>query len=113
MLGPPCMRRDVFKGPMVRKSALMGSRRGVEYEVLLFQFPGRAIVTLEKAQNGHVTQGVGGGVEMVHDWKVLLFIMNRVQVPYKVFSEPQFGLANVEKTTSGEANTIDYTDGSA
>eukprot|EP00061_Rhincodon_typus_P002347 g17282.t1 len=61
----------------------------MEYEVLLLQFLGRIVVTLKEAQDGHVVQGVGGGVGVVHDWKVLSFVANRVQVLYKAVSEPQ------------------------
>eukprot|EP00061_Rhincodon_typus_P003653 g20630.t1 len=42
----------------------------VEYELLLLQFAGGFIVTLEEVQDGHFTQGVGGGVKMVRDRKV-------------------------------------------
>eukprot|EP00061_Rhincodon_typus_P007838 g29927.t1 len=78
-----------------------------EYEVLLLQFTGGVVVTLEEAQDGHVAWGVGGGVEMVHDWKVL-FVVNRVQVPYKAISKPPLDLTDVEEATSGAADTIDH-----
>eukprot|EP00061_Rhincodon_typus_P018508 g47706.t1 len=45
-----------------------------EYEVLFLQFSGGIVMTLEEAQDGHVVQGVGGGVEVVHDWEVLSFV---------------------------------------
>eukprot|EP00061_Rhincodon_typus_P008997 g32113.t1 len=40
-----------------------------EYEVLLLQFVCGITVTLEEGQDGHVTQGLGGGVKMVGDQK--------------------------------------------
>eukprot|EP00061_Rhincodon_typus_P017072 g45605.t1 len=66
------------------------------------------IVTLEEAQDGHVIQGVGGGVEVVRNWKVLSFVVNRVQVLYKAISKPPLGLTNVEEATSGPADAIDH-----
>eukprot|EP00061_Rhincodon_typus_P016471 g44707.t1 len=68
-----------------------------EYEVLLLQFARGVIVTLEEAQDGHVAQEVGGGVEMVRDWKVLSFVLSRAQVLYKAVSEPPLGLTDVEE----------------
>eukprot|EP00061_Rhincodon_typus_P009233 g32566.t1 len=54
--------------------------------------PGRwRHVKLEKAQDGHVTQGVGG-----------------VQVLYKMVSEPPLGLSDVEEVTSGAAEAVDH-----
>eukprot|EP00061_Rhincodon_typus_P007800 g29846.t1 len=58
-------------------------------------------VTLEEAQDGHVAQGEGGGVEMVHDRTVLSFVTNRAQVLYKVVSKPLLGFTDVEEATSG------------
>eukprot|EP00061_Rhincodon_typus_P011718 g36952.t1 len=78
--------------------------------MLLLQFPGGIVVTLEEAQVGHVTVGVGGEVEMVHNWKVLLFVVNRLQVLYKAVSEPPLGLTGLEKATSGAAHAIDHID---
>eukprot|EP00061_Rhincodon_typus_P016072 g44091.t1 len=74
---------------------------------------GGVIVTLVEAQDGHVAQGVGGGVEMVRDWKVVLFVENRAQVLYKAGSEPPLGLTDVEETTSGAADAVDHVDGCA
>eukprot|EP00061_Rhincodon_typus_P000608 g12205.t1 len=85
----------------------------MEYEALLLQFVGAVIETLEAAQDGHVTQGVGGRVKMVRDWKVLSFVANRVQMLYKMVSEPPLGLTDVEEATSGAADTIDHIDGCA
>eukprot|EP00061_Rhincodon_typus_P013247 g39505.t1 len=84
-----------------------------EYEVLLLQFTSGVIVTLEEAQDGHVTQGVGGGVEVVRDWKMLTFVANRAQVLYKAVSKPLLGLPDVEEATSGAADTIDHISGCA
>eukprot|EP00061_Rhincodon_typus_P001075 g13650.t1 len=85
----------------------------VEYEVLLLQFPGGNIVTLEEAHDEDVTQGVEVGVEMVHDWKVLSCTTNRAQVLYKAVSEPPLGLIDVEEATSGAADATDHIDRSA
>eukprot|EP00061_Rhincodon_typus_P006781 g27775.t1 len=54
------------------------------------------IVTLEEGQDGHVTQGVGRGVKMIGDQKVLLFVANRVQALYKTVSKPLLGFTDVE-----------------
>eukprot|EP00061_Rhincodon_typus_P015733 g43581.t1 len=81
-----------------------------EYEVLLLQFPGGVIVTLEDAQDGHVTQGTGGGVKMVHDWKVLSFVANKAQLLYKAVSEPPLGLTDIEEATSGALDAIGHFD---
>eukprot|EP00061_Rhincodon_typus_P000717 g12544.t1 len=82
-----------------------------EYEVLLLQFAGGIIATLEKAQDGRVTQGVGGNI--VCDRKVLLFVAYRAQMLYKTVSESLLGLTDIEEATSGVANTIDHVDGCA
>eukprot|EP00061_Rhincodon_typus_P001957 g16255.t1 len=58
-------------------------------------------MTLEEAQ------GVGGGVEVVYDWKVLSFVANRVQVLYKADSETLLGLTNAEEATSRAADAVD------
>eukprot|EP00061_Rhincodon_typus_P012991 g39073.t1 len=84
-----------------------------EYDVLLLQFAGGVIVTLEEAQDGHVIQGVGGRVEMVRDWEVLSFVMNRAQALYKAVSEPPLGLTDVEEATPGTADAIDHISGCA
>eukprot|EP00061_Rhincodon_typus_P016975 g45461.t1 len=65
-------------------------------------------MTLKVAQDGHVAQGVGKGVEMVGDWKVLSLVMNREQVLYKVISEPPLSFTDVEEATSGAADAIDH-----
>eukprot|EP00061_Rhincodon_typus_P002499 g17728.t1 len=93
----------------------MGLGKGpkAEYEVLLLQYLGGVIVALEEAQGGHVIQGVGGGAEVVCDWKVLSFVANRAQVLYKVVSEPLLDLTNVEKATSGAADAVDHIGGCA
>eukprot|EP00061_Rhincodon_typus_P001742 g15640.t1 len=84
-----------------------------EYEALLLEFAGGVIVTLEEVQDEYVTQGVGGGVEIVRDWKVLSFVMNRGQMLYKVVSEPPLDLTNEAEATSGTADAIDHIDGCA
>eukprot|EP00061_Rhincodon_typus_P007702 g29670.t1 len=76
--------------------------------MLLLQFPAGVIVTLEEVQDGHVTQGVGGEVEVVCNRKVLSFVVNRAQVLYKVVSKCPLGLTDVEDTTSGTADTVDH-----
>eukprot|EP00061_Rhincodon_typus_P003493 g20227.t1 len=76
--------------------------------MLLLQFLCGVIVTLEEAQDGHVTQEVGGGVEMVCDWKVLSFVTYRVQGLYKAVSEPLLGLTDVEEATMGTADAVDH-----
>eukprot|EP00061_Rhincodon_typus_P006166 g26511.t1 len=74
--------------------------------MLLLLFPGGVIVTLEEAQDGHVTQGVGGEVKMVGNRKVLSFVVYRVQMLYKTVSEYMLGLTDVEEATSGAADTV-------
>eukprot|EP00061_Rhincodon_typus_P001711 g15534.t1 len=54
---------------------LQGSE--LKYEVLFPQPSGGIVVALEAAQDGHVVQGVGGGVEVVREWEVQLFVANR------------------------------------
>eukprot|EP00061_Rhincodon_typus_P002289 g17089.t1 len=78
--------------------------------MLLLRFAYGAIVTLEETQDGHVTQGVRGGVEVVRDWKVLSFAVNKAQVFYKMVSEPLLGLTNAEEATSGAADAVDHID---
>eukprot|EP00061_Rhincodon_typus_P003036 g19126.t1 len=97
----------------VKEAGMRGKAPEAEYEVLLLQFPVRNIVTLEAAQDGHVTQGVGGGAEMVPDRKVLSFVMNPAQVLYKAVPESPLGLTDVEEATSGIADAIDHIDGCA
>eukprot|EP00061_Rhincodon_typus_P013604 g40079.t1 len=71
-----------------------------EYEVLLLQFVGGVIV-LEEAQNGHVSQGVGGGVKMVRDRKVLI-IVHRAQIFRELVTES----AHVTGDGDGEAHEV-------
>eukprot|EP00061_Rhincodon_typus_P007739 g29730.t1 len=54
---------------------------------------------------------MGGGAEVVYDWKVLSFVMNRAQVLYKVVSELPLGLTDVEEATSGAVDAVDHIDG--
>eukprot|EP00061_Rhincodon_typus_P003272 g19685.t1 len=84
-----------------------------EFEVLLLQFPDGVIVTLEEAQDERVALGVGGAVEMVRDWKVFSFVMNRGKVLYKAFSEPPLDLTDIEEATSGAVDAVDHIDGCA
>eukprot|EP00061_Rhincodon_typus_P006511 g27223.t1 len=64
------------------------------------------IVILEEAQNGHVTQGMGGIVKMVGNWKVLSFVAYRAQMLYKAVSESPLGLTDIEEATSGAAESM-------
>eukprot|EP00061_Rhincodon_typus_P009801 g33580.t1 len=79
----------------------------VEYEVLLLQFAGGDIVAQEKAQDGHVIQGVGRGIRMVGERKVLSFVAYRAQMLYETVSESTLCLTDVEEATLGAADTID------
>eukprot|EP00061_Rhincodon_typus_P008504 g31177.t1 len=78
--------------------------------MMLFQFAGGVIVTLEEAQDRHVTQGVAGGVKIMGDQKVLSFVAYRVQTLYEMVSESTLGLTNVQEATSGAADTVDQVD---
>eukprot|EP00061_Rhincodon_typus_P014932 g42323.t1 len=82
----------------------------VEYEVLLLQFAGGVIVTLEGTQDGHVTQGLGKGIKIVGDRKVLSFVVYKAQMLYKTVSESKLGLTDVEEATLGAADTVDQVD---
>eukprot|EP00061_Rhincodon_typus_P016148 g44207.t1 len=62
---------------------------------------------LEEAQDGHVTQGVGGVVKMVGNRKELLIIVYGAQVLCKSVTESTFGLTDVEEATSGATDTVD------
>eukprot|EP00061_Rhincodon_typus_P013513 g39923.t1 len=110
-----CWHRDGVQ----RRFARMNPRDEVlvapkaEYEVLLLQFVDDVIVTLEEAQDGHVAQRVGGGVEEVRDWKVLSFVVNRVQVLCKVVSKPPLGLTDIEEAILRAADAIDHINGCA
>eukprot|EP00061_Rhincodon_typus_P001303 g14353.t1 len=64
------------------------------------------IVTLQEAEDGHVVQGVGGGVEMVRDWEVQTFVANRAEVFRKAVPEPPFGFPDVEEAKSGTADAV-------
>eukprot|EP00061_Rhincodon_typus_P003363 g19910.t1 len=50
---------------------------------------------------------------MVHDQKVLSFVMNRAQVLYKAVSKPPRGLTDVEEATIGAADAVDPISGCA
>eukprot|EP00061_Rhincodon_typus_P000902 g13137.t1 len=92
----------------VKEAGIRGRAPKAEYEVLILPFAGGVIVTLKEAQDGHVAQGVGGGVEMVRDQKVLSFVANRAKVVYKTASEHPLGLTDVEEATSGAADAVDH-----
>eukprot|EP00061_Rhincodon_typus_P003683 g20705.t1 len=79
----------------------------VEYEVLLLQFANGVIVPLEEAQYGHVIKGVGGGVKIVSNRKVLLIIAYRAQMLHKSVPESALGLTDVEEATSGGSDMVD------
>eukprot|EP00061_Rhincodon_typus_P000801 g12776.t1 len=79
----------------------------MEYEVLFLQFACGIIVTLEEAQDGYVTQGMGGGVKMVSNQKVLLIIVYGAQVLRKSVTEATCGLIDVEEATLGATDTVD------
>eukprot|EP00061_Rhincodon_typus_P004113 g21780.t1 len=50
---------------------------------------------------------------MVRHWKVLSFVVNRVQVLYKTVSEPLLHLIDVKEATSGSVDAVDHIDGCA
>eukprot|EP00061_Rhincodon_typus_P001014 g13450.t1 len=102
-----------FETGKIHIQAIRLSAAEAEYEVLLLQFAGGVSVTLEESQDGHVTQGVGGGVEMVRNWKVLSFVANRAQILYKAVSKPPLGLTDVEEATSGAVDAVYHIDGCA
>eukprot|EP00061_Rhincodon_typus_P002759 g18389.t1 len=69
------------------------------------------VVSLKEAQDGHVTQGVGGGVKMVRNQK-MSFVAYRAQMFYKMVSESLLGLPAVEEATLGAVDAVDHVDGS-
>eukprot|EP00061_Rhincodon_typus_P007285 g28838.t1 len=73
---------------------------------------GGVIVTLEEVQDRDVTQGMGGVVKIVGNWKTLL-VAYRAQMLYKTVSESTLGLTNVKEATSGPVDTLDQVDGCA
>eukprot|EP00061_Rhincodon_typus_P004180 g21936.t1 len=79
----------------------------VEYEVFLLHFACGVIVTLEEAQDGHVIKGVGGGVKMVGNRKMLSFVMYKAQMLHEMVLKSALGLTNVEEDTSGATDTVD------
>eukprot|EP00061_Rhincodon_typus_P006353 g26914.t1 len=78
-----------------------------EYEVLLLQFACDVTVTLEEAQDGHVIKGVGGGVKIVSNLKVVLFVTFRAQMLHDTVPESTLGLTDVVETTLGATDTVD------
>eukprot|EP00061_Rhincodon_typus_P006982 g28192.t1 len=75
--------------------------------MLFLQFTYGVVVTLEEAQDGHVTQGVRGAVKMVDKQKVLFIGVYRDQMLCKSVMESALVLTNVEETTSGAKDTVD------
>eukprot|EP00061_Rhincodon_typus_P009268 g32640.t1 len=101
-----------MRGGLIERSQILDWAIGlsapeVEYAVFVLQFAGGIIVTLEEAQDEHVTQGLGGGSKMVRDRNVLSFVTNRVQMLYETVSASTLGLTDVEKATSGAVDAID------
>eukprot|EP00061_Rhincodon_typus_P016391 g44584.t1 len=82
-----------------------------EYEVLLLQFACGIIVALEDAQDEHVIKGVGEGVKMVSNQKVLSIIMYRVQMFHETVPESELCLTDIEEATSGAIDTVDQVGG--
>eukprot|EP00061_Rhincodon_typus_P012429 g38161.t1 len=82
-----------------------------EYELLLLQFAGGVIVTLEEAPDGHVIKGVGGEVKMVSNQTVLLIIVYEAQVFCESITETALGLTDIEQATSGATDTVDQVGG--
>eukprot|EP00061_Rhincodon_typus_P005132 g24275.t1 len=66
------------------------------------------IVALE---DGRVIQGVGGGVKVVCDQKVLLIIAYRAQMIHESVTKCTLGHTNAEETTSGATDTVDQVGG--
>eukprot|EP00061_Rhincodon_typus_P001902 g16087.t1 len=85
----------------------LGKAPEAEYEVLFLQFACGIIVALEEAQDGHTIKAVRGGVKMVGDRKVLLFIVYRAQMLYETVPKSVLGLTDVEEATSGAADAVD------
>eukprot|EP00061_Rhincodon_typus_P009844 g33651.t1 len=69
------------------------------------------IVTLEDAQDGHVIQGVGGGIKMVGNRKVLSFVVYRKQMLYEMGPKSTLGLTKVQEPTLGATDTVDQVGG--
>eukprot|EP00061_Rhincodon_typus_P009577 g33190.t1 len=67
---------------------------------------GGVIVTLEEAQDGHVTQGLGGEVK-IGDRKVLSFVVDRAQMLHETVSEPPLCFTDVKAAASGAADRVD------
>eukprot|EP00061_Rhincodon_typus_P017614 g46385.t1 len=79
--------------------------------MLLLQFVCGIIVVLEEAQNGHVIKGVGGGVKMVDNRKVLLIIAYTVQMLHQTVPESAPGLTEFKEATSGATDIVDQVGG--
>eukprot|EP00061_Rhincodon_typus_P017139 g45702.t1 len=83
----------------------------VEYGVLFLRNACGIIVALEEAQDGHVAKGVGGGIEMAGNRKMLLITEYRVQMLHELVTKSAFGLNNVEEISSGATDTVDQAGG--
>eukprot|EP00061_Rhincodon_typus_P008024 g30260.t1 len=70
----------------------------------------RCHLTLEEAQDAHVTQEVRRGVKMVRDRAVFWFVACRAQMLSKTVSESTLGLTDVEEATSGAMDAVDQVD---
>eukprot|EP00061_Rhincodon_typus_P002972 g18964.t1 len=64
-------------------------------------------VTLEEAQDGHVTQGVGGGVKCLATGRCCR--LSRTE-HYEKVSKSMLGLTDVEENTSGAVDAVDHID---
>lgn len=58
---------------------------------------------MEKVEDGQVGVGIGRGVKMANR----ITIKDKTQVVLKLVIQSALSLANVEKTTPGEPNTVD------
>eukprot|EP00061_Rhincodon_typus_P005862 g25878.t1 len=75
------------------------------------KFTSGIIETLEEAQDGHVTQGVGGAIKMVGNRKMLLIIAYRVQKLCESVTESVLGFIDVQEATLGATDTVDQVGG--
>eukprot|EP00061_Rhincodon_typus_P016464 g44695.t1 len=79
--------------------------------MLLLQFACGIIVTLEEAQDGHVIEGMGEGIKMVGNWKVLLILVYTAQTLCESVIESVLGLTDVDEAASGATDTADLVGG--
>eukprot|EP00061_Rhincodon_typus_P008962 g32041.t1 len=64
-----------------------------------------SFVALEEAQDGRVIKGMGEGIKMVSNWKVVLIITYRAQMLHETVPESALDLTDVEEATSGAMDT--------